>query len=249
MSASKLFGRVLSRKSVPVISLDRPPLFTRVPPWWARWALALVACDIFMTASAIDLTWNRWTELTGDLGKIAEKNQKAIKDSPSTEEAYVPRPSWQRIGLCVGHLGVGIGVAVALLVTQSRYVRTFTISPALTRSKPSGKPLNQPKDRQVLLSSANNWKNNGKSFPIEKCSLSEGRDATEMILRVDGEKGHWYLALEDALIRGKKASVPDAQRDILAEWGAERKTGQWTPRPAADSRWVSGPVSRKPSRT
>jgi len=27
----------------------RAPLYQRIPPWWARWTYALIACDIFMT--------------------------------------------------------------------------------------------------------------------------------------------------------------------------------------------------------
>lgn len=32
-----------------LVNLENPPLFQRLPPWWARWTMALIACDIFMT--------------------------------------------------------------------------------------------------------------------------------------------------------------------------------------------------------
>ncbi|KDQ28290.1 hypothetical protein PLEOSDRAFT_1040869 [Pleurotus ostreatus PC15] len=248
---SRVLGRLFSRRAASIIKLDRPPLFSKVPPWWARWTYALIACDLFVTASAVEFTWNNWTQLTDDLKTISQKSKEgtvAVQQPPN--DSYVPRPSWQRAGLCVAHLGVGIGIAVALIVTQSRYVRTFTLSPALLRAKTSKNPSQTPsQDRQVLISCASNFKNNGQSFSLASCSVGEGRDASEMILRVDGERGHWFLSLENSLINGKKASIMDAQRAILEEWGTARRTGTWTPLAVADRRWVSGPAARKQGRS
>ncbi|KAF8220575.1 hypothetical protein L208DRAFT_1539037 [Tricholoma matsutake] len=53
----------------------RPPLFQRVPPWWARWSLGLIACDIFMTGSVIELTWNHWSTLVSDLENASVKSR------------------------------------------------------------------------------------------------------------------------------------------------------------------------------
>ncbi|KAF9487514.1 hypothetical protein BDN71DRAFT_1458425 [Pleurotus eryngii] len=248
---SGALGSLFSRRAASIIKLDRPPLFSKAPPWWARWTYALIACDLFVTASAVEFTWNNWTQLTDDLKTISQKSKEstvAVQQPPN--DSYVPRPSWQRAGLCVAHLGVGIGIAVALIVTQSRYVRTFTLSPALLKAKTSKNPIQTlPQDRQVLISCASNFKNNGQSFPLASCSVGEGRDASEMILRVDGERGHWFLSLENSLINGKKASIMDAQRAILEEWGTARRTGTWTPLAAADRRWVSGPAARKQGRS
>ncbi|KAL4254016.1 hypothetical protein AB1N83_012831 [Pleurotus pulmonarius] len=235
---SSALGNLFSRRATSVIKLDRPPLFSKAPPWWARWTYALIACDLFVTASAVEFTWNNWTQLTDDLKTISQKSKEGtVAIQQPSNDSYVPRPSWQRAGLCIAHLGVGIGIAVALMVTQSRYVRTFTLSPALLRAKTGKNPIQTPpQDRQVLISCANNLKNNGQSFPLASCSVGEGRDASEMILRVDGERGHWFLSLENSLINGKKASVMDAQRAILEEWGTARRTGTWTPLAAADRR-------------
>ncbi|KAF4563174.1 hypothetical protein EYR36_003613 [Pleurotus pulmonarius] len=237
---SSALGNLFSRRATSVIKLDRPPLFSKAPPWWARWTYALIACDLFVTASAVEFTWNNWTQLTDDLKTISQKSKEGtVAVQQPSNDSYVPRPSWQRAGLCIAHLGVGIGIAVALMVTQSRYVRTFTLSPALLRAKTGKNPIQTPpQDRQVLISCANNLKNNGQSFPLASCSVGEGRDASEMILRVDGERGHWFLSLENSLINGKKASVMDAQRAILEEWGTARRTGTWTPLAAADRRWT-----------
>lgn len=39
-----------SKTGIPSVAVStRPPLYQRVPPWWAQWTLGLIACDIFMT--------------------------------------------------------------------------------------------------------------------------------------------------------------------------------------------------------
>jgi len=80
-------------------------------------------------------------------------------------------------------------------------------------------------------------------FPLNKCSLQEGRDNTEMILRVAGQRGHWYLGLNDALIYGHHLSVSKARAAILADWGSKR-VGKWTSTVHMDNRWKSGPIRR-----
>jgi hypothetical protein len=80
-------------------------------------------------------------------------------------------------------------------------------------------------------------------FPLNKCSLQEGRDTTEMIFRVVGERGHWHMGLEGALVHGQQLSVTSARAAILADWGG-KKVGKWTPIVPTDNRWKSGPMRR-----
>ncbi|KAG5636942.1 hypothetical protein H0H81_006338 [Sphagnurus paluster] len=99
------------------------PLFHRHPPWWARWTWGLIACDFFMTGSAIELTYNHWTTLASDPNSPKNKDE-------STPEEYILRPAWQRIGVCTAHMVFGAGIAAALLITQTRFVRTLAVLPA-----------------------------------------------------------------------------------------------------------------------
>jgi len=145
------------------------------------------------------------------------------------------RPSWQRLGLCIAHLVFGAGIAAALLVAQVRFVRTFTILPPLSSS-------GSTEGRRVFVQCAHNWRKNGLAFPLNKCSLKEGRNETETILRVAGERGHWHIGLNDAVIYGTRASVTKARATILAEWEG-KLAGQRT-LPVIDGRWKSGPVRR-----
>ncbi|KAF8648519.1 hypothetical protein AX16_006225 [Volvariella volvacea WC 439] len=215
----------------------KAPLFRRVPPWWARWTWALIACDIFMTGSAIELTWNRWAQLVDDLEAISVKDQKP-------PQHWEQRPTWQRFGLCFSHFALGVGCAVGLLVAQRRFVRTLAILPPA-----AGSPGSKNGGRRVFIQAAHNWKKNGKTFPMSSCSLGEGRNETEMILRVAGERGHWHVGLENAVIHGKEASVSTAHSTILSAWGGAKRVGKFSAAPTktskvADSRWKSGPIKR-----
>lgn len=80
-------------------------------------------------------------------------------------------------------------------------------------------------------------------FPLNKCSLEEGRNETEMIFRVAGERGHWYIGLHDSIVNGYRAELPEARAAVLANWGGKR-LGRWTATTYVDSRWKSGPVRR-----
>lgn len=218
-----------------------------------------------------------------DLSKqITSEDKKALAQKPVKDDAaaatgkhWEARPTWQRGALCVAHLTFGVGVAVALLVTQTRFVKTFGILPRLKDAAAASKrptststSISTASNRELFLQSAHNWKRNGRVFPVAKCSLAEGRDAEELILRVTGERGHWHIGLHGAIVDGTRVSkdVGHAQGRILAAWVAAggKLLGQWTDVPKGgsvgggkgpgagagatvqrlDSRWKSGPVVR-----
>ncbi|TFK74683.1 hypothetical protein BDN72DRAFT_812623 [Pluteus cervinus] len=230
------------------------PLFQRVPPWWARWTWALIACDIFLTGSAIELTWNNWYKLVEDFStppnKKGSTSSSAVEAQPAAAKNWEPRPTWQRAGLCLAHLGLGVGCAVALLVTQTRFVRTFAVLPPLTPSVikaltriPHG--TNKPEGR-VFIQCAHNWRKNGQFFPLSHCSLEQGRDPSEILLRVRDERGHWHIGLEDSVIHGGNVgrNTGKAQQAILSAWKG-KKIGKFTGtgnNEDVDKRWKSGPV-------
>jgi len=174
------------------------------------------------------------------LENVSLKNIKKSTDTPPIPDHWAPRPTWQRLGLCVAHLGIGVEAAVTLIVTQIRFIRTFAVLPPL----PHGGSAVRGDNRRVFIQSAHNWKNNGTIFPIKKCSLEEGRDETEMILRVAGERGHWFIGLHDAVIYGEKASALKARRQIMTDWGEGKRIGHWTSTSPVDGRWKGGPIRR-----
>ena len=127
-------------------------------------------------------------------------------------------------------------MAVALLVAQARFVRTIAIVH-------SPKPAD---GRRVFVQCAHNWKNHGITFPLSRCSIQEGRDESEMVLRVTGERGHWHIGLTGAFIHGRPiSSVLEARDAILDEWKEGRRHGKWTMKTKVDDRWKSGPIVRQ----
>lgn len=52
---TSLFARIFKLRTIKsgtpskLVDTQARPVYQRVPPWWARWAVALVACDVFTT--------------------------------------------------------------------------------------------------------------------------------------------------------------------------------------------------------
>ncbi|KAG6920042.1 hypothetical protein DXG01_010110 [Tephrocybe rancida] len=178
-----------------------------------------------MTGSAIELTFNHWSSQVPDVEKLAKGNE-----APNPE--FVLRPAWQRIGVCTAHMFFGAGVAAALLVAQTRFVRTLAIIP------PSGN-----EGRRLFLQCAHNLARRGMVFPLSKCTLGNGRNTTELILRVAGERGHWYIGFENSAINGNYLIGHEARAGVLAAWNGGTK-GKKLPKPKLelDTRWKSGPT-------
>ena len=59
-----------------------------------------------------ELTWTKWT---------------FPPEKPN--DAPVRRPAWQRAGLCLDHLTLGVGLATLLLIARLRVVRILHVFP------------------------------------------------------------------------------------------------------------------------
>lgn len=165
-----------------------------------------------VSSTMTELTWTRWT--------VPPKNP---------NDAPVRRPTWQRAGLCLGHLTVGVGLATFLLIGRSRVVRILHILP------PS---VGQPK--QLLIAGAHVGKGRGAVVPFARTRIEPGRDKTEVILRIEDVRGHWWIGLTRAQLRGTPVSAARMRDALLAEWGI-RKSLQGD-LPAGSGRWKSGPL-------
>ncbi|KAI0262257.1 hypothetical protein BC834DRAFT_972249 [Gloeopeniophorella convolvens] len=195
-----------------VPNVQGPPFYEARAPWWARFTWGFIAADLLVTSTMTELTWTKWTY---------------PPEKPGA--APVQRPAWQRAGLCLGHLSIGVGLGVLLVVARSRVVRILHILP------PSpGTP------RQLLIVGAHRHGTRGAVVPFARTHIDPGRDETEAILRVQDVRGHWWIGLNRARLRG--TAVPPAQmRDAFAaEWGM-RKAAQ-SDFGAGGGRWKSGPV-------
>jgi len=161
-----------------------------------------------------ELTWTKWTlppEKPGD--------------------APARRPAWQRAGLCLGHLTLGVGLATMLLIARSRVVRILHVFPPS-----SGAP------KQLLIAAAHGHARRGTVVPFARTRIDPGRDKTEVILRIQDVRGHWWIGLSSARLRGTPVPAARMREALLAEWGIRRPPPQQGDLGAGAGRWKSGPV-------
>ncbi|KAJ3730890.1 hypothetical protein DFJ43DRAFT_455647 [Lentinula guzmanii] len=214
-----------------------PPLFQRRSPWWAKWTFGLVACDAFMTGSAMDLTWNHWSE------PIDGKSESEV---PSHPEYYTLRPIWQRLGLCAGFFVGGVGAASALFIAGFRYTKVLDVYPHLqTIANPSRLDKSVVRkaleDRRVFIQSARHTRSRGMTFPLSQCTLHRGRADSELLLTIDNERGHWYIGLDnDSVINGQNYKGSAAREVILKAW-----KGGWINDDLARAASLPVPTSQK----
>jgi hypothetical protein len=162
-----------------------------------------------------ELTWTKWT---------------LPPEKPS--DAPERRPAWQRAGLCLGHLTLGLGLATLLLIARSRVVRILHVFP------PSA---GAPKQLLIAAGAGHMGKPRcGAVVPFARTHLEPGRDKTEAILRIEDARGHWWIGLTGARLRGTPVSAARMRDALLAEWGI-RKSVQGD-LGANSGRWKSGPV-------
>ncbi|KAH9067775.1 hypothetical protein EDB87DRAFT_1678158 [Lactarius vividus] len=188
------------------------PFYEARPPWWAKFTWGFIAADLIVTSTMTELTWTKWTlppEKPGD--------------------APVRRPAWQRAGLCLAHLSLGVGFATLLLVARSRIVRILHVIPA------SG---DAPK--QLLIAGAHRHGARGAVVPFARTRIDPGRDGSEVILRIQDVRGHWWIGLNRARLRGMQVPAVRLRDAFMSEWGIRKARGGDVD--VGTGRWKSGPV-------
>ncbi|KAI0043749.1 hypothetical protein FA95DRAFT_1609099 [Auriscalpium vulgare] len=188
--------------------------FEATPGWWARFTWGFIAADLLVTSSMTEVTWSKWTRPPSD-------DEKA-----RGETAAVLRPAWQRAGLAGVHLVFGVGLAAALLIGRSRVVRRLHVHRVPSGAAPA----------QLFIQGVHNRDAHGTLVPFKHTHISPGRDDSEVILRVDGVRGHWWVALSRARVNGVKVGKLQAREALMSRWGVRKG-------PSLESgAWVGGPV-------
>ena len=165
-----------------------------------------------------ELAWTKWTSPPKKPG-----------DAPAL------RPAWQRAGLCLGHLTMGVGLATFLLIARSRVVRILHVIP------PSGVGGGSA-PKHLLISGAHAYGKRGAVVPFSWTRLEPGRDKTEAILRIEDVRGHWWIGLARARLRGTPVSAACMREALLAEWGIRKSPLGDDGVGAGAGRWKGGPI-------
>jgi hypothetical protein len=164
-----------------------------------------------------ELTWTNWT--------LPPNNKHKPGDAPTL------RPAWQRAGLCLGHLTLGVGFATMLLIARSRVVRIMHVFPPS-----AGAP------KQLLIAGAHSHGARGAVVPFSRTRIEPGRDKTEAILRIQDVRGHWWIGLTRTRLRGTPVSAARMRDALLAEWGIRKSHQGDLSVGAGAGRWKSGPL-------
>jgi hypothetical protein len=178
-----------------------------------------------------ELTWTKWTL----------PPEKPVNDDNNAPTVRL-RPTWQRAGLCLGHLTLGVGLATLLLIARSRVVRILHIFPPSSSSS-SAAETGTPK--QLLIAGAaahvvGKSRRRGVVVSFARTRIEPGRDETEAILRIQDVRGHWWIGLTHARLRGTPVSAARMRDALLAEWGIRKSVhGDLG---AYSGRWKSGPL-------
>jgi hypothetical protein len=172
-----------------------------------------------------ELTWTKWTL----------PPNKPDDDAPSL------RPAWQRAGLCLGHLSLGVGLATVLLIARSRVVRILHVIPPSASSSSSGEP------KRLLIAGAHTRGARGAVVPFASTRIEPGHDASEAILRIRDVRGHWWIGLARGRLRGSPVSAARMREALLAEWGIRKSElgdrDHLNAGAGAAGRWKSGPLA------
>ncbi|KAF8155993.1 hypothetical protein B0H34DRAFT_715723 [Crassisporium funariophilum] len=190
---------------VPVPTQSTAALYYRKAPWWARWALVLVALDVMAATSAMEITWNHWT--------VPSPTNSAREESTNdTADEVILQPLWKRGPACMLHFMSGCVVAGSILAFRSRVVRSVSI--VQTSKAANTAP-------RVYVQTASHPPNFGHEFPLRWCLLKKRSDA-QLIFDVQNQ-GRWLLDMRGASINGRPPSAaPEVARtSMLGAWKSQ----------------------------
>ncbi|KAI0941436.1 hypothetical protein AcW1_003333 [Taiwanofungus camphoratus] len=238
------------------------PLYDCRPPWWTRWTYILVGADLVVTAASCELVWNHWTHweetpIDNSSAQPSElTNGKAPERSASQSTGqYVLRPWWQRGPFAFGQLFLGLALAGVLLGSRSRIVRRLyilppasgsTSVPAPTKTAQSASSIAKPgrgksDERRLVIQCVHHFRTQGKVLPMRDCILDKGQNETELTLRANDIKGHFWFGLNNATINGQKLPLWKVRDEIFTSWYGEER-GK---RVRAEEKWKNGPAATK----
>ncbi|KAI0753353.1 hypothetical protein C8Q80DRAFT_1217523 [Daedaleopsis nitida] len=195
-------------------------------PWWARWTYFLVVADIFITATACELSWSHWT-MWEELPQ--ESDSPSSSTSPPRSEAevvghYVLRPWWQRGMFAASSLVMGVGLAGVLIGARSRVVRRMYII-----SNAASKRIVGDANRLLVIQSPLHLRQHGAVYPLHRTRLVNNPKLPEMMIGLKDERGHYSVPLEGAEVNGLKLSPWDAKMTLYKIWyGAEHGARMYT---------------------
>ena len=151
--------------------------------------------------------------------QLAEpKTEQSSSNAPEQQNdaKYELRPLYQRLLMSAGQLLAGAVVGGMIMASRDRTVWKMQLKQipivVASKSKTATSRGNipphtvkhthippRPVQATLTLSTASG---RSKRFHVHDCLLSAGRDPTEVILRVAGLRGHWWIGLNGSKVLG-----------------------------------------------
>jgi hypothetical protein len=134
-----------------------------------------------------------------------------------------------------------LGLATCLLIARSRVVRILHVFPP-SRSGGIGGGGDAPSGKQLLVAGAHMHGKRGAVVPFSRAHIQPGRDETEAILRIEDVRGHWWIGLTGARLRGTPVSAARMREALLEEWGIRTSPLGHDEGAVGAGRWKGGPI-------
>ncbi|KAI0030312.1 hypothetical protein K488DRAFT_87881 [Vararia minispora EC-137] len=214
---SAAFNRVRTRLSLGQVyqlhpELFKKPLYEARPKWWMKYSWVgalggLFSSLFYLSLTMAELIWREWGRKPDDTDSEDAK-----------AEGWVLRPAWQRGAGAGVHVALGLGLVALVVATRNRVVHRLHIIP------PDVAPELGGPHRRLFIQSV--WDGRGGGIvPFQSTSLYPGRDDTEVILRVEGKRGHWWIGTKDAKVEGEEAPAERIRELLAAMWGIKKGDG------------------------
>lgn len=125
-----------------------------------------------------------------------ESNEPPSENGSSQERQMVLRPLWQRLALAAIEVGIGAAAGALILVSRDRTVWRLVVrhvSPNKLPPSPAGMRPPPKSNKLVPVLSLESGSGRTKRFLMSQCTLSHGRDLSELFISIDGISGHFVL--------------------------------------------------------
>ena len=135
-----------------------------------------------------------WTELD------EKATSPSVDDKDVAQQTYVLRPLWQRLLLSGGLVVGGVLAGGLIMASRDRTVWRMRLSRLSAPNVRRAMPVHEAPVVLTLETASGRSKN----YMLKNCELAPGRDATEMLLRIQGIRGGFLVNLPRSVILGEK---------------------------------------------
>jgi hypothetical protein len=176
-----------------------------------------------------EMLWNRWTRPE----EMKMESKPAGAEQPPSQTQHVLRPLWQRVSAVAGVGCAGTYLAFMLIVGRSRIIQRAWIIPAAANASTvsTAEKSASSVGRQVFFQCVHHWKTQGQLYPYRECRLhgsavsQNGKEESEVLMKVDGLRGFYSMTLEGAKINGE--SVAERKGGSSLRWARRRLFDAW----------------------